>query len=82
MKPSSLQNTLRVLIVAGSLGGFSSGWVLFAHAGKPVPEPPPIVLEATPQPLPDDLAPLDLQPLPALPQSPSFTMPRLRTRSS
>ena len=32
----AFQNSLRALIVAGSIGGFMGGWVFLAHAGKPV----------------------------------------------
>ncbi len=84
------QNSIRLLIAAGSIAGFAAGWALLAHAGKPVDAaPPPSDLAPVPQSLPD-LAPSgpapSLQPLPTLPSSlpPSnFSVrPRLRTRGS
>lgn len=83
------QYGLRMLIVAGSLGGFLGGWALVAHAGKPVAtESQPA--SVAPAPLPT-LAPLDfsgndsaagLQPLPSMPRFSQAPLPRLRTRSS
>jgi len=32
----AFQNSLRALIVAGSISGFMGGWVFLAHSGKPV----------------------------------------------
>ncbi len=85
------QQSLRTLIVAGSMAGFFGGWALLAHAPKPVAsDPAPAVVAPAPvptlPPLPQ-LSPLDpgsstLQPLPALPAQPQFAMPRLRTRGS
>lgn len=84
------QNTLRALILTGSLGGFLGGWTLIAHAGKPAPaDPAPAMVN--PAPLPT-LAPLNFsgnaaptqgQPLPQIP-SVSQQAPRvkLRTRGS
>ena len=89
------QRKLRLLIVGGSTLGFLGGWGLLAHAGKPATAnssdlsvPDAIVA-------PIQLPPLDfrslesssgstsnLQALPALPPSSSFSRPRLRTRSS
>jgi hypothetical protein len=84
------QNGLRLIIAAGSVTGFLGGWVLLAHAGKPV-EAAPAPAQAAPAPaqLPE-LAPLEpvpqLQPLPTIvPSQPGAslsTQPRLRTRSS
>ena len=92
-----LQNSLRALIVVGSLGGFFSGWAWFAHTGKPVAaatdnSQPAIV---APAPLPT-LAPLNfsnsvpgglqqlqpLQPLPQMPQTSQQPRVRLRSRGS
>ncbi len=36
-------NMLRALILAGSLLGFTGGWVIFAHSGKPAPDTTPAV---------------------------------------
>lgn len=88
------QNSLRILMAAGSIAGFFGGWAILAHAGKPVDAVPQV--DAAP---PAELAPLDLpslapqgpvpsqlQPLPSLPpsQAPSNfgARPRLRTRGS
>jgi hypothetical protein len=32
----AFQNSLRALMVAGSIGGFMGGWAFLAHAAKPV----------------------------------------------
>lgn len=80
----SLLYSLRVLIAAGSLGGFLGGWALFAHSGKPVasaPEPPAQVAPSQSQ----DLSPLSLpqlQPVQPLQPLPSFSSgPRMRLRT-
>lgn len=82
----SLLYSLRVLIAAGSLGGFFGGWALFAHSGKPaaaVPEPPAQVVPAPSQ--SQDLSPLSLpqlQPVQPLQPLPSFSSgPRMRLRT-
>lgn len=84
------QQSLRALIVAGSLGGFLGGWSLLAHAGKPVQtQPGPAIVVPTPQ-LPaaiPTLAPVKpmpstLQPLPTLPPKSPMMWPRLRTGGS
>ena len=95
MKP--LQHKLRWLIVAGSTVGFLGSWGLLEHAGKPVTDtvttnPDPVVVPAAPQKLPPiDFRSLEatngsaqsIQPLPALPQMPSFfSRPRLRSGGS
>lgn len=83
----SLQNSLRAVIVAGSVGGFLAGWVLLAHAGKPVS------IGAVDQPAgqssfnlqelrPSGIAPGALQALPSLQGNNISTMPRFRTRGS
>ncbi len=82
------QYALRMLIVAGSLGGFFGGWALVAHAGKPVAsQSQPI--DVAPAVLPT-LPPLDfsgnspagLQSLPVMPSFSQASLPRLRTRGS
>ena len=88
------QNSVRALVIIGSLGGFFSGWALIAHAGKPASAntdtQPEIV---APAPLPT-LAPLNfsnsapsgglqqLQPLPQMPQTSQLPRVRLRSRGS
>ncbi len=83
------QYGLRLLIVAGSLGGFFGGWALVSHAGKPVAAQSQPV-DVAPAALPT-LPPLDfsgsnssagLQPLPAMPSFSQASLPRLRTRGS
>jgi hypothetical protein len=78
MQTRTLLNSLRVLIAAGSVGGFLGGWALLAHSGKPVAAQPPAA-QVAPAPLrPQDLLnqapsqsskddPLGLQPLQPLP---------------
>jgi len=79
---------LRAIIAAGSVMGFLGGWVLLAHAGKPVTvsAPPPITAPAPsfdPAPLsPLDSGPSTLQRLPALPSTRPMMRPRLRTGGS
>jgi hypothetical protein len=78
----SLRAPLRALIAAGSLAGFFGGWILLAHAPKPVQSDsnaPRIQLSG---PEVDFSAPPGLQLLPGLPQSPGFAFPRLRTGGS
>ena len=76
-----IQHILRVLVLAGSLGGFFGGWALLAHAGKPVDaQPAPEVAPASLPPLNFDQP--SLAPLPSLPSSSGSIMPRLRTRGS
>lgn len=82
----AFQNTLRALIVAGSLSGFLGGWALLAHAGKPV-DGNAAAIDANLPPLNlQSLAPSGspagaFQPLQPLPST-SFSLPRLRTRGS
>lgn len=87
------QNSLRALIVAGSIGGFLTGWTFVAHAGKPAPADDTQSVITAPAPLPT-LPPLDfssnpsaaglqpLQPLTQLPQTSQMPRVRLRTRGS
>ena len=80
------QNIVRTLILAGSIGGFLGGWVLFAHAGKPVDAataelPVPAVAPAQLPPLNFGSSP-NLQPLPTLSPRSNFSVPRMRTRGS
>ncbi len=80
----ALLNGLRILIAAGSIGGFFGGWALLAHSGKPVAAAP-AAAQVAPAPLrPQDLltGPSQLQPLPALPPIRSMALPRLRTGGS
>jgi hypothetical protein len=80
--------SLRILIAAGSLGGFFGGWALLAHSGKPVASLPPPA-QVAPGPLtPQDLLTLPpsqlqpLQPLQPLAPLPSMSFPQLRTGGS
>ncbi len=79
-----LRTSLRLLVAAGSISGFLGGWVLFAHAGKPVaPDaaPAPAIAPA-PSFAPSNAPSFRLQPSQSLPPS-NFSMgPRLRTRGS
>ncbi len=87
----SPKNRIRILIATGSAVSFLGGWVLLAHAPKPVPADNSVQLVA-PAPLPtldfNSLAPQgsiapNAQPLQPLPSAPQFrTMPRLRTHGS
>ena len=89
----AFQNSLRALIVAGSLGGFLGGWVLLAHSGKPISPNSVSVPAGSSSSLPElnlkALSPSGspttafqpLQPLQSLPST-SFSLPRLRTRGS
>jgi hypothetical protein len=83
-----IQPALRVLVLVGSLAGFSGGWALIAHANKPVAaDPAPAVSAPVDPSVPDSLPPLDLSAPPQLqpiPQqsAPQFSMPRFRTRAS
>lgn len=72
---------LRLLIGLGSAVGFLGGWVLLAHAPKPVGE---VIVPraAASAPEPGFLAPRGLQPLPSLPDGFTFPAPQLRTRGS
>ena len=86
---NTFQRKLRVLIVAGSAAGFLGGWGLLAHAGKPVTSAPAPAITIPAQLPPIDFQSLEsssgssgLQSLPVLPQAPSFSAPRLRTRGS
>ena len=95
MQMKSFLSSMRILVAAGSLGGFLGGWILLAHSGKPVAAQPlssdsTISAQALPdlqplQPLPQ-LQPAQLQPVPQLQpqvqQLPSFSMPALRTHGS
>jgi hypothetical protein len=82
-------NSLRTLMVAGSITGFLSGWVFLAHSGKPVSSNASQAgaVQVNLQPLDlRSLAPSNsqlgaLQQLPSLP-SLSQTLPRFRTRGS
>ncbi|MGE5141781.1 MAG: hypothetical protein ACM3JD_20125 [Rudaea sp.] len=79
------QNSLRVLIAAGSVFGFVGGWGLLAHSGKPVaPQAPAAQVAPLQQQQPGDFfqqSPSRLQPLQPSPfqVSPGF---RLRTGGS
>ena len=88
------QNGLRALILAGSLGGFLSGWVLIAHAAKPASNNVDLQpANVAPAPLPT-LPPLNfsnnapsqnlqpIQPLPQVPQTSQLPTFRFRTRGS
>ncbi len=81
----SFLTSLRVFIAAGSLAGFVGGWVLLAHAGKPVDAAAPApAMQVAPSPFGQQNfnTPGQLQPLPSLSQ-PSFRIaPRLRTGGS
>ncbi|HMK08652.1 MAG TPA: hypothetical protein VK449_06425 [Anaerolineales bacterium] len=77
---SAKSTGVRWLMAVGSVTGFLGGWVLLAHAPKPVPEavtPPADVGSA-----PTFLAPRGLQPFSRLPNGFTFPEPRLRTRGS
>ncbi len=81
------QNSLRMLIAAGSVGGFFGGWALLAHSGKPVAVEPPQA-QVAPAPLrPQDLITgpssqlQPLEPLQPLQPSPFRSMPRTRLRT-
>lgn len=76
------QSALRLSVLFGSLFGFFGGWMLLAHADKPV-----AVTQEPTAPLPtleplDAAAPSQLQPLQPLQTSPQFSRPMLRTRGS
>lgn len=80
------QNIVRAIVLAGSIGGFLGGWILFAHAGKPVDaaapgSPVPAAAPAQLPPLNFNSSP-NLQPLPTLSPRSNFSMPRMRTRGS
>ncbi len=81
------KTSLRLLIATGSVMGFFGGWVMLAHAGKPVAAVPPAgMVEAAPlptlAPLPDLNNPATrMQPLQPMPLF-SAASPRLRTRGS
>ena len=72
---------IRFLIGLGSLAGFFGGWVLLAHAPKPVGATSTARAEIA-APIPDFLAPQGLQPFRSLQDSPTFRMPQLRTHAS
>lgn len=77
-------SSLHLLIAAGSIGGFLGGWVLFAHAGKPVAaatEPAPVIAPA-PSFAPSNAPSFRLQPPQSLPPSSFSSGPRFRTRGS
>ncbi len=81
----SFLNSLRIFIAAGSLAGFVGGWVLLAHAGKPVDaDAPAPAAQVAPAPLPSQgfRTPRQLQPLPSLSQPNFGFTPRLRTGGS
>lgn len=90
LSKKAFQNSLRALMVAGSLTGFLGGWVFLAHSGKPVSSDS--VSQSTTQ---STLPALDLKALSpssggqvgalqSLPSQSSRTsaLPRLRTRGS
>ena len=72
------QNGLRLLIATGSLVGFVGGWILLAHAPKPVAAD----TGSSSQFAPALQQPADLSPLPSLqPLSPQqFQVPATRFR--
>lgn len=79
----TLLYSIRVLIAAGSLGGFFGGWALFAHSGKPVASTPFTPAELAPAPeQPQDMPQLSLPQLQPVQPLPSFSSgPRLRLRT-
>jgi hypothetical protein len=81
---------IRLIIGMGSVVGFLGGWVLLAHAPKPVGEAPTTRVEIA-APAPEFLAPQPgdpfqgsqgLVPLPTFRNSPFTMTPRLRTHAS
>jgi len=72
---------IRLLIGTGSLAAFLGGWVLLAHAPKPVgaTSAPGVLLDTRLQP---SVLPQGLQLFPSLRNQPGFAMPRLRTHAS
>jgi hypothetical protein len=90
LSKKAFQNSLRALMVAGSVTGFLGGWVFLAHSGKPVSSSdvtqavteaslPPLDLKALAPSSNTQVAPL--QSLPAL-SSQTSALPRFRTRGS
>lgn len=86
----AFQNSLRALMVAGSVTGFLGGWVFLAHSGKPVSSVgvtenvtqaslPALDLKALSPSSSGQAAPL--QSLPTL-SGRTSALPRLRTRGS
>jgi hypothetical protein len=78
---SSKSTGIRLLIGTGSMAAFLGGWVLLAHAPKPVGATTAPIVQIDP-PLPQFAAPQGLQLFPNLRNQPSFIMPRLRTHAS
>ncbi|MCL4393622.1 MAG: hypothetical protein M1482_02220 [Chloroflexi bacterium] len=83
-----IQPALRVMVLLGSILGFSGGWALIAHANKPVAaDTAPAASAPADSSVPASLPPLDfnapsqLQPIPQQ-SAPQFSMPRFRTRGS
>jgi hypothetical protein len=79
MNPRS--HGVRLLIGLGSVASFVGGWVLLAHAPKPVANANP-TSPVIASPDPAFRAPGDLQPFRSLPNAPTFFGPRLRTHGS
>lgn len=83
-----LDASLRIVIAAGSVGGFLGGWALLSHANKPVEAQAPAQSESAPEaaPLPTlaprNSGPSRVQPLPNLQLPRSTGQFRLRTRGS
>jgi len=83
------QNTLRALILTGSIGGFLGGWTLIAHSGKPAAaDTQPAIVDPAPLPtlaplnFSNNTSPSQLQPLQPLSQAPSVSqLPRVRLRT-
>ncbi|MBI1802438.1 MAG: hypothetical protein HY259_00185 [Chloroflexi bacterium] len=77
---------LRIVVASGSMAAFLGGWVLLAHAGKPVSaNPPPAIagLEVAPlAPLPSLRPSAGIQALPSLRGGSTVPQLRLRTRGS
>jgi hypothetical protein len=88
MRMNLFQSSLRLLIAAGSVGGFFGGWGLLAHSGKPVAAEAPAA-QVAPAPLhPQDLLTRPssqlqpLQPFQSQPPLRSTSRVRLRTGGS
>ncbi len=81
----AFQNSLRVLVAAGSVFGFVGGWVLLAHSGMPVAAPAPAAqIAPLQQQQPGDFfqqSPSRLQPLQPLQPSPFQMSPGFRLRT-
>lgn len=85
----SFQMGLRILIVIGSMLGFVSSWILFAHSGKPVSaanDAVPAIQQQVPvfdnQGLSNQNQSFGLQPITPFSQSGGFGVTRFRTSGS